>query len=248
KDKNNKNSINGDGACVVTSFFILNNDINFATCGNYVYTVTVCSSCGRIDCLKCIEKIHEKRFNHSKLDEHILIDLQIKIYNKHCNGDKFFFDKECNESRKTMNNKSKNQLQQPLVIYSNDIDDIVDEEQAIQMLQVLISLSIPPKHQVATNSKRPIDIYKELYLDFKANVEKLEQKLQDQEDAIERKLRLLLKNMKKKKTNDVNAKQKTNKLELTEIQVEEQDQSKNNDQSINEHNSLAIAWRNLIIL
>ncbi|ETO09873.1 hypothetical protein RFI_27505 [Reticulomyxa filosa] len=73
-----------------------------------------------------------------------------KIYNKHCNGDEFFFDKECNESRKTMNNKSKNQLQQPLVIDSNNNDNIVDG-----MLQVLISSSIPPKHQVATNSKRP---------------------------------------------------------------------------------------------
>ncbi|ETO34873.1 hypothetical protein RFI_02214 [Reticulomyxa filosa] len=41
---------------VVISFFILNNDDNFATCENHVYTITGCNLCGRIDRFKCIGK------------------------------------------------------------------------------------------------------------------------------------------------------------------------------------------------
>ncbi|ETN98256.1 hypothetical protein RFI_39254, partial [Reticulomyxa filosa] len=56
---------------IVKNSCLLNDKDNCATCGNRVYTITGCNSCGRLDCIKCIGRLHEKRLNHPKFQKFI---------------------------------------------------------------------------------------------------------------------------------------------------------------------------------
>ncbi|ETO34349.1 hypothetical protein RFI_02745 [Reticulomyxa filosa] len=278
---------------------------NCATCGNRISTVTGCSSCSQIGCLKCIGQRHEKRFTHPKFQEFLrtcsiqydkgLINIFLSICkcgaryvcncngmdcnsyrikfklknvksnkkrcnyrfrhpvewypelnkqlqhiqkkfneftNKSCDNDMFFFDKGFKE--KIMENKN-----QPLVIDSDDEDDIIAKrrtnsmnlveaenqyQEATPMTQVILSSSIQQQqlNESSSNTKFSIqndafkqqlnksssiqnvsniqnDIYKDLYLDLKVKVEKLEKKIQDQDELHKKEILALIEKSEKKK-------------------------------------------------